>query len=105
MMPNANVTAMKLNGSTAAQKAAAPPKRRAPWPTKPSYRDKGRDYLKCNCPIWTDGYVNGKRTLRQSLKPGIWPEHGSARRISKPPEPNSKNVLPKKRSRRSMHTV
>jgi hypothetical protein len=32
------------------------------------HRDKGRDYLKCNCPIWADGYVNGKRTLRASLK-------------------------------------
>jgi integrase len=32
------------------------------------HRDKGRNYLKCNCPIWADGYVNGKRTLRQSLK-------------------------------------
>jgi site-specific recombinase XerD len=32
------------------------------------HREKGRDYLKCNCPIWADGYVNGKRTLRQSLK-------------------------------------
>src|SRR5215472_5228032 len=30
--------------------------------------DKGRNYLKCNCPIWADGYINGKRTLRQSLK-------------------------------------
>jgi site-specific recombinase XerD len=30
--------------------------------------DKGRDYLKCDCPLWADGYVNGKRTLRQSLK-------------------------------------
>ncbi|HEY6343225.1 MAG TPA: tyrosine-type recombinase/integrase [Bryobacteraceae bacterium] len=32
------------------------------------HRDKGRDYLKCNCPLWADGYVNGERTLRQSLK-------------------------------------
>jgi site-specific recombinase XerD len=31
------------------------------------HRDKGRDYIKCTCPIWADGYVNGKRT-RQSLK-------------------------------------
>ena len=31
-------------------------------------RDKGRNYLKCNCPIWADGYLKGKRTLRQSLK-------------------------------------
>ena len=32
------------------------------------HRKKGRNYLKCNCPIWADGYVNGKRTLRVSLK-------------------------------------
>jgi integrase len=32
------------------------------------HRGKGRDYLKCNCPIWADGYVNGQRTLRHSLK-------------------------------------
>jgi|SRR5579862_1353238 len=32
------------------------------------HRDKGRNYLKCNCPVWADGYVNGKRTLRQSLE-------------------------------------
>ena len=29
---------------------------------------KGRDYLKCDCPLWADGYIDGKRTLRQSLK-------------------------------------
>jgi site-specific recombinase XerD len=32
------------------------------------HRNKGRDYLKCNCPIWADGYLNGKRTLRRSLE-------------------------------------
>jgi site-specific recombinase XerD len=32
------------------------------------HREKGRDYLKCDCPLWADGYVNGRRTLRQSLK-------------------------------------
>jgi hypothetical protein len=31
------------------------------------HREKGRDYLKCNCPLWADGYVDGKRTLRKSL--------------------------------------
>jgi integrase len=31
------------------------------------HREKGRVYLKCGCPLWADGYVNGKRTLRQSL--------------------------------------
>lgn len=28
---------------------------------------KGRNYLKCGCPLWADGYNNGKRTLRKSL--------------------------------------
>jgi integrase/recombinase XerC len=32
------------------------------------HRKKGRDYLKCNCPVWADGYVDGKRTQRVSLK-------------------------------------
>jgi hypothetical protein len=31
------------------------------------HREKGRDYLKCDCPIWADGYISGKRTLRKSL--------------------------------------
>jgi len=32
------------------------------------HRAKGRDYLKCACPLWADGYVDGKRVLRQSLR-------------------------------------
>jgi integrase/recombinase XerC len=32
------------------------------------HRDKGREYLKCDCPLWADGYIDGKRALRQSLK-------------------------------------
>src|ERR1019366_9373393 len=31
------------------------------------HRAKGRNVLKCNCPLWADGYVDGKRVLRQSL--------------------------------------
>lgn len=31
-------------------------------------RKFGRDSTKCNCPIWADGYVHGRRTLRHSLK-------------------------------------
>jgi site-specific recombinase XerD len=31
------------------------------------HRKKGRSVLKCNCPLWADGYVNGKRVLRQAL--------------------------------------
>ena len=32
------------------------------------HRAKGRAYLKCSCPLWADGYVDGKRILRQSLE-------------------------------------
>ena len=32
------------------------------------HRTKGRDVLKCGCPLWADGYVGGKRVLRQSLQ-------------------------------------
>lgn len=32
------------------------------------HRHKGRDFTKCNCPLWADGYEQGKRTLRVSLK-------------------------------------
>ena len=31
------------------------------------HRSKGRVYLKCNCPVWADGYVGGKRVLNKSL--------------------------------------
>lgn len=31
------------------------------------HRNKGRAYLKCNCSLWADGYVSGKRILRKSL--------------------------------------
>lgn len=31
------------------------------------HRTKGRYVLKCNCPLWADGYIDGKRVLRQSL--------------------------------------
>src|SRR5258708_5109863 len=31
------------------------------------HRTRGRDVLKCNCPLWADGYINGKRILRQAL--------------------------------------
>ena len=31
------------------------------------HRTRGRGVLKCNCPLWADGYIDGKRTLRQSL--------------------------------------
>jgi integrase len=32
------------------------------------HRDKGRAFQKCTCPLWADGYSNGKRTSRVSLK-------------------------------------
>jgi site-specific recombinase XerD len=32
------------------------------------HRNRGREVLKCSCPLWADGYVAGRRVLRQSLK-------------------------------------
>src|SRR5579864_440591 len=32
------------------------------------HRHKGREFLKCTCPLWADGYSNGKRAFRVSLK-------------------------------------
>jgi site-specific recombinase XerD len=31
------------------------------------HRTRGRDVLKCNCPLWADGYIDGKRVLRHPL--------------------------------------
>ncbi len=31
------------------------------------HKARGRDFLKCSCPVWADGYVNGVRTQRKSL--------------------------------------
>jgi len=36
-----------------------------------THRAKGREYMKCSCPIWCDGLLNGKRCLR-SLKTRDW---------------------------------
>ena len=42
------------------------------------HRSKGRDYLKCKCPIWTDGELHGQRH-RHTLKTRDWQR--AARRI------------------------
>lgn len=31
------------------------------------FKKKGRAYIKCTCPIWADGYADGRRVFRQSL--------------------------------------
>jgi integrase len=36
-----------------------------------SHADKGRDYLKCRCPIWIDWRIGGKR-IRKPLKTRDW---------------------------------
>ena len=36
-----------------------------------SHRNDGRDYRRCHCPIWVDGFLNGKET-RRSLKLRDW---------------------------------
>ena len=32
--------------------------------TKCRHREKGRGFTKCNCPIWVDGELNGRRFRR-----------------------------------------
>jgi integrase/recombinase XerC len=57
------------------------------------HRDKGRDYLKCNCPIWADGYVNGKRTLFRSLKTrDMARARKRAADLENPDQPNTQTV-------------
>jgi hypothetical protein len=36
------------------------------------HRDKGRDYEKCNCPIWCDGDIEGGPRIRKSMKLRDW---------------------------------
>jgi hypothetical protein len=54
------------------------------------HRDKGSAYVKCSCPIWCDGTLNGKR-YRHSLGTRDWGRAG--RRMAKLEEPGAR--LPK----------
>ena len=36
--------------------------------SKCPHKDKGREFTKCSCPLWADGYSNGKRSFRVSLR-------------------------------------
>ena len=36
------------------------------------YRDRGRDFVKCACPIWVDGTIDGTRVPRHSLDTANW---------------------------------
>ncbi len=40
------------------------------------HRHKGRRYIRCTCPIWADGRVNGER-INHSLKTRDWGDAGS----------------------------
>ena len=40
------------------------------------HRHKGRRYIRCTCPIWADGRVNGER-INHSLKTRDWRDAGS----------------------------
>jgi site-specific recombinase XerD len=56
------------------------------------HREKGRDFLKCSCPLLADGYSNGRRTLRVSLKTR---DYGRAvKRAAKLDEPNAPVLKP-----------
>lgn len=56
------------------------------------HRAKGREHVKCSCPIWCDGELNGKR-LRQSMKTRDWARAGrKAAALENPEAPQLKPV-------------
>jgi integrase/recombinase XerC len=36
------------------------------------HQEDGRDWIKCNCPVWMDSCENGRRTKQKSLKTRDW---------------------------------
>lgn len=55
------------------------------------HRSKGIDYIKCQCPIWCDGELNGRR-YRKSLGTRDWSRGG--RRAAKLEEPGARQPKP-----------
>ncbi len=55
------------------------------------HAEKGAHYTKCNCPIWCDGELNGKR-YRKSLGTRDWGRAG--RRLAKLEEPGARQPKP-----------
>ena len=53
---------------------------------KCSHRKKGREYTKCSCPIWVDGYLNGE-DYRRSLN--TWDWQRAIRLVERLERPNS----------------
>jgi hypothetical protein len=51
-----------------------------------AHRAKGAAYTKCNCPVWCDGELNGKR-IRESLKLRDW--HRAIRKLAAMEDPTA----------------
>lgn len=65
------------------------------------HRAKGATYVKCSCPIWCDGQLNGKR-YRHSLGTRDWGRAG--RRLAKLEEPGARQPKPIKEAIEAFHT-
>src|SRR5437764_65982 len=50
------------------------------------HQSKGREYMKCSCPIWRDGYLNSE-DYRRSLKTRDWQR--ALRLVERLERPNS----------------
>ena len=55
------------------------------------HRGKGRAYIKCNCPIWADGELDGKR-YRYSLDTRDWARAG--RKLAELEDPRAPRLKP-----------
>ena len=55
------------------------------------HRKKGTEYVKCSCPIWCDGELNGKR-VRETLKTRDWQR--AIRKLAAKEDPHGVQVKP-----------
>jgi len=65
-----------------------------PWRNhlqKCPHRDKGRAYVKCSCPVWADGTLDGRR-YRKSLDTRDWAR--AIRRMAELEDPKAPRLKP-----------
>ena len=66
-----------------------------PWRNhlqKCTHRDQGRAYVKCSCPVWADGTLNGQR-YRKSLDTRDWAR--AIRKMAELEDPTAPRLNPK----------
>src|ERR1044071_7310609 len=59
--------------------------------SKCTHKHRGRAYIKCSCPIWCDGEIDGRR-IRRSLGPRDWARAG--RKLAALEDPHGLRIKP-----------